>query len=71
MSESRPLYAGCRLPSNQMSDKLVPEGYAAPGFDSISSLRRVISGFTFVRLSDTYRVQVSLHFVPNAHHHDS
>src|SRR5690554_940301 len=33
-SDSRPLYAGCRLSSNQVSDKLIPEGRNASGFDS-------------------------------------
>src|SRR6266852_3347120 len=44
-SESRPLYAGRRLPSHQAPDRLVPEGIHAPGFDDTSffttRLRRV------------------------------
>ncbi len=33
-SGSRPLYAGRRAPSNQVSGALIPEGFAAPGFGS-------------------------------------
>ena len=35
---SRPLYAGCRAPSNQVSGALIPEGFAAPGSGSTSGL---------------------------------
>ena len=35
---SRPLYAGCRAPSNQVSGALIPEGFATPGFGSTSGL---------------------------------
>lgn len=34
--DSRPLYAGRRLPSSQVTDKLVPEDRDAPGFDDNS-----------------------------------
>src|ERR1700687_4259135 len=44
-SESRPLYAGRRLPSHQAPNRLVPEGIHAPGFDDAcfftTRLRRV------------------------------
>jgi hypothetical protein len=47
VSSSRPLYAGCRSPSHQAPDELVPVVYHAPGFDSIecfsTRLRRVCS----------------------------
>lgn len=35
-SASRPLYAGRRLPNNQVSGKLVPENRNASGFDDNS-----------------------------------
>ena len=37
-SDSRPLYAGRRLPSHQAPDRLVPEGLHAFGFDDIKLL---------------------------------
>ena len=37
-SDSRPLYAGRRLPSHQAPGRLVPEGIRAPGFDDIKLL---------------------------------
>ena len=37
-SNSRPLYAGRRLPSHQAPGRLVPEGIRAPGFDDIKLL---------------------------------
>jgi hypothetical protein len=49
---------GRRLPSHQGSDRLLPEDDLASGSDDVSSLRRVIGGFTCIRLSDTYRRRV-------------
>ena len=37
-SNSRPLYAGRRLPSHQAPGRLIPEGIRAPGFDDIKLL---------------------------------
>ena len=37
-SDSRPLYAGRRLPSQQAPDRLVPEGLLASGFDDAKLL---------------------------------
>jgi len=37
-SDSRPLYAGRHLPSYQVSDRLVPEGLHASGFDDAKLL---------------------------------
>jgi hypothetical protein len=37
-SDSRPLYAGRRLPSHQAPDRLVPEGIHASGFDDAKLL---------------------------------
>ncbi len=54
-SESRLLYAGRRLSSCQVSDKLIPEEEEAPGFDEhFSPLRRFNRGsLTFVSLTHT------------------
>jgi len=41
---SRPLHAGCRAPSNQVSGALIPEEQTAPGSGSIYTYRRVIEG---------------------------
>ena len=51
---SRPLYAGCRPPSNQVSGALIPEEQIAPGSGSIYTYRRVIEGFAFARLPGPY-----------------
>jgi len=51
---SRPLYAGCRTPSNQVPGALIPEGPFAPGSDSTFNYRRVIEGFAFARLPGPY-----------------
>ena len=42
-SDSRPLYAGRRLPSHQAPDRLVPEGLHAFGFDDIKLLNDAYS----------------------------
>jgi hypothetical protein len=70
VSDSRPLYAGRRLSSNQFADSLFPEEIHASGFDDNPILRRVLGRFTFVRLSDTHLRWYYLRFDPNAHHHD-
>jgi hypothetical protein len=42
---TRPLYDGCRAPSNQVFGALIPEGFAAPGSGGALVYRRVIEGF--------------------------
>src|SRR5215471_8539423 len=60
-SESRPLYAGRRLPSHQAPDRLIPEGgFTLLVLTTLASLRRVFEGFTFVRLSDAHLHEINL-----------
>jgi hypothetical protein len=71
--ESRPLYAGCRLPNNQVSGKLVPEDRSAPGFDNSSVAYDASSegSLSFVS-ANPYLLEVSpQRFDSNAYHHGS
>src|ERR1700730_9075602 len=70
-SDSRPLFAGRRLPSHQAHGRLVPGSTHVPGFDDDLHLRRVFEGFTFVRLSDAHLLKVRLELSSNAHHRGS
>ena len=71
-SESRPLYAGRRLPSHQAPDRLVPEVDNAPGFDDATGLNDASSmgSLSFVSRMFTCS-RCSLSFYSNAHHHGS
>ena len=69
-SDSRPLYAGRRLPSHQAPDRLVPEVDNASGFDDAKGLNDASSkgSLSFVSLTCS---RCSLSFCSNAHHHGS
>ena len=68
-SDSRLLYAGRRLPSYQVSDRLVPGDGKAPGFDDNLWFTTLQRRFTCVRLSDPYLLGVRpRRFDSNAHH---
>jgi len=70
-SESRLLYAGCRLSNNQVLDKLIPGYSNDPGFDSNLWITTRLQRFRFIRLSDSYLPEFIQHFDSNAHYHDS
>src|SRR5207249_8149078 len=71
-SDSRPLYAGRRLPSHQAPDRLVPEVETASGFDDANGLYDASSmgSLSFVSRMLTCS-RSSLSFFSNAHHHGS
>src|SRR5208283_1539363 len=71
-SDSRPLYAGRRLPSHQAPGRLVPGDRDAPGFDDGSVVNGASSkgSLAFVSLTLTCS-WLSLNIVSNAHHRDS
>ena len=71
-SESRPLYAGRRLPGHQASDRLVPEVDNASGFDDAKLLNDASSMGSLSFVSRTLTCsRSSLSFCSNAHHHGS
>jgi hypothetical protein len=71
-SASRPLYAGRRPPPSSGSWRTCPREDSRPWFGRrLDSLRRVLEGFTYVRLSDAH-LQGSMPLLfSNAHHHGS
>ena len=70
-SDSRPLYAGRRLPGNQASDRLIP-GDRTPLVLTTNLFTTRQRRFTFVRLSDPYLPEIHpRRFDSKAHHHGS
>lgn len=65
-TESRPLYAGCRLRSNQASRRLVLENRKIPSFDNDLWFTTLQRGFNFVRLSASYLLEVLLEVLLDA-----
>jgi len=59
-TDSRPLYAGCRLRSNQVSRRLVLENGKVPSFDNDLWITTLQRGFNFVRLSASHLLEVLL-----------
>jgi len=71
-SDSRPLYAGRRLPSHQAPDRLVPEVDNASGFDDAKGLNDASSKGSLSFVSRMFTCsRCSLSFYSNAHHHGS
>jgi hypothetical protein len=69
-SDSRLLYTGRRLPSCQVSDRLIPEGNEAPGFDEQFCALRCFNGGSLAFVSpDPYLLGVRpRRFDSNAHY---
>ena len=71
-SDSRPLYAGRRLPSHQAPDRLVPEVDNASGFDDAKGLNDASSKGSLSFVSRMFTCsRCSLSFYSNAHDHGS
>ena len=66
-SESRPLYAGRRLPSHQAPDRLVPEGIHAPGFDDTIFFTTRLRRVHFRSSLGCSLLKAFLELFPNAH----